>query len=71
MSDSEGLSELESIREGTRPATAATQRRREIPPVALTMQALAQAEAAARAYDANALALAVEMSLAEERNVAE
>ena len=35
------------------------------------MQAVAQAEAAARACDENALALAVEMSLAEERNVAE
>ena len=56
------------IREGgTRHATAATPSKPEIPPAASQMQAVAQGKAAARAYEENAVALAVEISLAEIR----
>ena len=67
-SDSEELSWVESTYEGKRPATVTTQPRRDIPPAALKMQAVAQVEAAARACEENAVALAVEISLVEKRN---
>ena len=65
---SEELCAVEGIREGgTRHATAATQPNRELPPAAWQMRAVAQGEAAVRAFEENAVALAVEMSLAETR----
>ena len=67
-SDIEELGLVESTHEGKRPATVATQPRREVWPAALKMQAAAQVEAADRAYEENAVALAVEISLVEKRN---